>query len=140
MLTLVALCVMLVSFRAEAGLDSYEIYLNGKLIMKHYVNQPLTLRMLQLEKENAAGQLVIRYTHCNVKGAGTDRSIAIRDGKGQVLKQWKFANNVAANESMTIPVRELLLLEKNNAGQELKLHYMAKELPEGEMLAALRLD
>lgn len=139
-LALVTLCLTVFVFTAKAGLDSYEIYLNNKLMLKQYVNQPLNLRKLLLEKVDVNDQLLIYYTHCSTKSAGTSRNIVIKDGQGNTLKRWEFANVAGSNTSMVIPVKELLLLEKNNAHHDLSFHYTAKELPEGMMLASFSLD
>jgi hypothetical protein len=50
---LVMLGVALFSHAAIAGVDSYQIYLNGKLIIKQLVNQPLSVSSLQLDKANS---------------------------------------------------------------------------------------
>jgi hypothetical protein len=136
--TLITLCFTTFGFTTKFGLDSYEIYLNNKLILKQSVNQPLSLRVLQLDKANDNDQLRINYKHCTVKGAGTDRSIVIKDEKGNILKKWAFANATGSDLSMAIPVKEIVQLEKNNAQHELSIHYTARELPKGEMLASLR--
>lgn len=139
-LSLIGLCLSVFAFTAKTGLDSYEIYLNDRLLLKHYVNQPLNLRMLQLEKAEVDDQLFIRYTHCNIEGSGTNRSIVIKNMKGHTLKEWEFADAVGSDKGMVIPVKELLKLEKDNAHQELSMHYTANELPKGEMLASFRLN
>lgn len=136
--TLITLCFTTFSFTTKFGLDSYEIYLNNKLILKQSVNQPLSLRVLKLEKTNDNDQLRIKYTHCTVKGAGTDRNIVLKDEKGNVLKNWAFADATGSDLSMVISVKELLKLEKDNAGHDLSLQYSAKELPKGQTLAFLR--
>jgi hypothetical protein len=138
--TLITLCFIAVGFTGNLGLDSYEVHLNDKLILKHSVNQPLNLRTLQLDKASADDQLRIIYTHCMVKGAGTDRSIAIKNEKGAVLKKWEFANATGSNLSMTIPVKELLKIEKASADHDLRIYYTARELPKGEMLALIQQD
>jgi hypothetical protein len=120
------------------GLDSYEIYLNNRLILKQSVNQPLGLRVLPLNKAGADDELRITYRHCTLEGAGTNRSIVVKDGKGNILKKWTFADASGADWSMIIPVKELLQLEKHNAGSDLRLHYTARELPKGETLAFLK--
>jgi len=130
---LIACCLTLSAFTAYRGLDRYEIYLNSKLIMKQYVNAPLNLRMLQLDKANNDDQLRIIYTHCTDKSVGTDRVIAIQDEKGNILKKWTFDNTTKA---MEIPVKELLQVEKQNNSNRLSLHYTAQELHEGDMLLA----
>lgn len=128
--------LLLFTFSAKAGGDSYKIYLNNKLILKQYVTQPLNLKSLQLDKAKSNDRLVIFYSHCGQTGRG--RSIAIKNEKGIVLKEWKFANSTGSNESMVIPVKELLQLEKNN-NSLLRLYYAAKELPKGRMLTSLDL-
>lgn len=138
--SLIIICLAVFAFTEKTGLDSYEIYLNDKLLLKHYVNQPLNLRMLQLEKAEVDDQLFIRYTHCNIKGAGTSRSIVIKDTQGHPLKEWQFADATGSDEGMSIPVKELVQLEKENVNQELRMHYTANELPTGEMLASIRLN
>ena len=132
------LCLTVFSFTTKLGLDSYEIYLNNKLILKQSVNQPLNLRVLQLGQTNDSDQLRIIYKHCTLEGAGTNRTIALKDEKGNTLKKWTFTNASGSDLSMEIPVKELLQLEKNNAGHELSLQYTARELPKGETLAFLR--
>lgn len=140
MFTLITLCFTTFSFTTKFGLDSYEVYLNSKLILKQTVNQPLNLRMLQLGKAKETDQLHIIYTHCQNKGVGTDRSIALKDEKGNTLKKWVFANTTNSDLTMTVAVKELLQLEKKNVKHELSLHYSAHELPKGEMLGFLRLN
>ncbi|WP_257667917.1 hypothetical protein [Parapedobacter tibetensis] len=135
--TLVTLCFIAVGFTTGIGLDSYEIYLNNKLILKQSVNQPLSLRKLQLGKTNDNDQLRIYYKHCTVKGSGTDRSIILKDEKGNILKKWEFANTTGSNTDMVISAKELSQLKKDNVHRDLSLHYTAQELPKGEMLAFL---
>jgi hypothetical protein len=137
--TLTMLCFAVFSFTTKAGLDSYEIYLNNKLILKQSVNQPLNLRILQLGQASSGDLLRITYKHCALPGAGTDRSIVLKDEQGNTLTKWTFANATGSDVSMTIPVKELLQLEKNNADHNLSLHYTARELPKGETLAFLHL-
>jgi hypothetical protein len=137
--TLITLGFTAFSFTTKFGLDSYSIYLNDKLILKQTVNQPLSLRVLQLNTAKETDQLRIHYTHCTIKnGTGTSRSVALQDEKGNILKRWEFADAVGSDLTMTIAVKELLKLEKNHASQELSLIYAARELPKGEMLSMLR--
>ncbi len=78
----------LFTFNANAGGDSYEIYLNNKLILKQFVTQPINIRSLQLDKSNSNDRLIIFYSHCGQPGKG--RSIAIKGDKGNIIKQWKL--------------------------------------------------
>lgn len=140
MLVLLVLSLAVMAFTPMRGLDSYEVFLNDKLIMKQFVNQPLNLRMLQLEKAQAQDQLSIRYTHCTIKGAGSDRTLVLKDEAGHVLKKWEFANNPGENNPMSIRVGELLQLEKDHKDHRITLNYQAKELPGVELLAFLQLE
>ena len=141
MFTLVNLSFGLFSFNAaKFGLDSYSIYLNDKLIVKHYVNQPLNLRVLPLNTAKGTDLVRISYNHCTIKnGAGTGRGITLQDEKGTVIKKWVFADASGADLNMEIPVKDLQKLAKTHVGQELSLHYTARELPKGEMLSLLQL-
>ncbi|WP_449440619.1 hypothetical protein [Pedobacter steynii] len=136
--TLITLCFITFSFTTKFGLDTYEIYLNDKLVLKQSVRQPLSLRVLQLDKSNTNDQLRINYIHCNTKGAGTYRNIVIKDENGKKLKDWSFANATGSDLTMAISVKELLALIKNNADHDLSLYYTSKELPKSEMLASLK--
>jgi hypothetical protein len=133
--TYVLLC--LASFTAKAGGEVYEIYLNNKLILRQAVYQSVNLQSLQLDSRNMNDQLVIYYHHCGTNGKG--RSIAIKNDKGNTLKEWKFADASGANTGMTIPVKDLLQLEKNYGHSHLNLFYASDQLPKGRMLSALQL-
>ncbi len=137
-LTLVLLCAGSLSFAAFAGGDSYEIYLNNKLIQKQYVHDPsFALMNLQLDKANVNDNLVVRYSHCGVTGKG--RSIVIKDGQDNILKEWKFADATGSDVSMSIPVKEILDLQKNNSNTSFSLYYFSSQmLPKGRMLASIQ--
>ena len=139
--SLVVLFISLFSFSVLAGRDSYEIYLNNKLIQKQYVGEASTgLAGLQLDNSNYNDKLVINYVHCNTKGAGKGRNIEVRNAQGQILKEWKFADATGADVSMSIPVKDILALQKNNPNATLSLFYFsAQELPKGQMLASIKL-
>jgi len=122
------------AFTAKAGLDSYEIYLNDKLLVKQYVNQPLSLDDLGLNASNITDRLVIHYAQCNAPNKlGKSRSILIKDVKGNIVKKWNFADAKDGNTAMVIPVKELLQLEKNSLSK-LSLFYTA-EGHAGQLLA-----
>ena len=138
---IVFLCVLLfgMAFTAKAGLDSYEIYLNDKLILKQYVNQPLSLESLQLTEANSKDRLVINYSQCNMPNKiGRGRSILVKDARGNILNEWKFANAQGGRTSMEIPVKELLALDKKTSRSELILYYRAEQ-HSGQALTNFRL-
>lgn len=136
--TLAVCCIAVLSFTTKLGLDSYEIYLNSRLLLKQSVNQPLDLRKLQLDKAAGNDKLRIYYRHCHTPTVGTNRSLIVKDEQGHTLKKWTFANVTGSDLGMVIPVKELLQLKKAHPQQDLRIHYTARELSGGEMLAALR--
>ena len=137
-MTLVGLCLTFFSYTAIAGRDSYEIYLNSKLIFKQYVAQTsVGLQNLSLDKADPNDKIVIYYSHCGIVGKG--RSIAIEDEQGHVLKEWKFAD-AGDDKGMIILVKDILALKKNNPAANLNLYYFSsKQLPKGRILAAIKL-
>ena len=132
-------CLTAFTFSARAGLDSYEIYLNNKLIIKRAVNQPLSLKDLPLNKANANDQLVINYSQCNAPGkVGKERSLIVKDANGKTLKEWKFENANGSDTRMVIPVKEMLALEKLSGDGTIQLYYAATD-QKGQMLAGFRI-
>lgn len=127
------------SLTAKAGGEVFEIYLNNKLVLSQAVYKPFTLHSLQLDKANKDDQLVIYYHHCG--STGKDRTIAIKDDKGNTIKEWKFADASGSNnKGMTIPVKELLQLEKKYSHANLNLVYYSHQLPRGRALSAIQLN
>ena len=126
------------SFTAKLGGEGFEIYLNNKLILWQAVNKPFTLHSLQLDKANKDDQLVIYYHHCG--STGKDRTIAIKDDKGNTIKEWKFADASGSNKGMTIQVKDLLQLEKNYSQTNLNIVYFSQQLPQGRELSALKFN
>jgi len=127
----------LLNIFATTGVDRYEIYLNNKLLFSQtLLDKPLNLYNLKLNEANANDQITIRYTQCNApeKGVGRGRSISLRDNNGNIVKEWKFKDELS-NE-MTIPVNELLKYQ--DRGGELTLYYAAEGLSKGQKLASLQ--
>lgn len=129
-------CLMAVT--ARGGIDSYEIYLNNKLILKQSVLNSLQLKSLPLDQANINDKLIIYYNHCHAPGkAGSGRSITVKDANGKILKEWKFKDSKGSNNGMEIPVKELIALEKKNPKSGLRIFYASHELPQGQTLASL---
>lgn len=135
-LSIIMICLQ--AFTAKAGGESFEIYLNNKLILRQAVSQSLNLQSLSLDKANKDDQLVIYYHHCGTNGKG--RTIAIKDDNGHVIKEWKFGDATGTKSGMTIPVKELLQLEKNYARTNLSLFYSSEQMPKGRALSALQFN
>jgi hypothetical protein len=120
---------------AKAGLDHYEIYIGKKLIFKRAVNQPLSLETLPLSQANANEQLIIYYYQCNVPDKiGTNRTITLKDADGNKIKEWKFTDAKGPDKGMSIPVKELLQLQKMNKNS-FALFYSADGKVQAEKLA-----
>ena len=124
------------AFKAKAGLDNYEIYLNNKLILKQYVNQPLTIASLGLDQSNINDQLVIHYSQCNAPDKlAKGRSILVKDVHGNTIKKWNFKDAKEGHTGMIIPVKDLLQLEKKTPLSKLSLYYTAQGHATGQLLA-----
>jgi hypothetical protein len=124
---------------AKAGLDYYRIFLGKKLIYERYVNKPLSLESLPVSAADANETLTVYYFQCNAPNkTGSNRSIALKDDNGNIIKQWSFANVQGTNTAMAIPVKELLQLQKANKSGELALYYSAEGRTDGEKLAAIK--
>jgi hypothetical protein len=126
--------LLLQAFTENRGVDVFEIYLNNKLLLQQAANKPFTLQSLQLNKSNINDELVIYYNHCGE--SGKHRSIAIRDDKGNTIKEWKFADASEVRSAMRIPVKELLQLDKTIAHNGFTIFYSAQQLPKGEIQLA----
>src|SRR5262249_9759493 len=94
------------------------------------------LQSLSLTEANANDNLVIYYNHCGVPGKG--RAIEIQDASGTVLKKYNFGDGANLKDGMTIPVKELLALEKKHKGMELAIHYSAQDMPKGFTLTDVK--
>lgn len=125
----------LFSFTSFAGGDTYEIYLNGKLMCKQSYKLESGSTDLQLANLNANDKLMIKYSHCGQ--VGQNRSIVIKDEKGNTIKEWKFTDTKNNQSVMQISGKELLALKAKYA--VVKLYYSAKQLPQGRMLASIKI-
>jgi len=133
---LALLFVGMFTISATTGVDSFEIYLNNKLLMKHTMTEPLTLKTLKLIDANASDQLKIVYMQCTApEKRGRNRKITLVDEQGKLVKEWKFPN-AGTDNTMVIPVKELLAAQKNNEGK-LTLSYTADDLGRHQQLAAI---
>jgi hypothetical protein len=127
--------ILLQAFTAKAGGEGFQIYLNNKLILEQSGSQ-FTLQSLPLDKANINDELVIYYFSCHDKGKA--RSIAVKDDKGNIVKEWKFGDASGPRSAMKIPVRELLQLEKSYAQTSIGLFYISQQQPKGRPLSSLQ--
>ena len=136
-LALLAIITVLFSFSSPFGADSYEIYLDNKMVIKQYVNLKEPVKLLELDKNIADQQLDVFYSHCGK--TGTKRSITIKDGN-TILKQWSYPDGGNVNTRMTCKVKDLLSLQKTNNPARVDLIYLSQEIPEGRTLTTLVLE
>lgn len=132
--SLVALSLMFLSFSSRPGGDSYEIYLNKKLVMQQYVAALKGSKQIALNEGNYNDDIDVYYSHCGV--LGKERSIMIKDAGNKVIKTWQFANASGNNKGMNIKAKDILALQKTNGGN-LQLYYASQELPGGRLLASI---
>ena len=132
---LIAIALSIFSFSKERGGDSYEIYLNGKLLLQQHVLQAKAVQNLQLAQGSDNDKIEIYYSHCGQIGKA--RNITIKNSQNQVLKEWHFPDASSAKSTMSLKVKEVFALQKNKDGNKLNLYYSSKELPNGRLLASI---
>ncbi len=99
--TLAIISSIIFAATAHAGVDSYSIYLNKKLLFKQSMDKPLTLQRLQLDKANPNDELIIYYNQCNAPDkTGSGRSILVKDAEGKTIKEWKFEDVKGSGPAM----------------------------------------
>lgn len=135
---LVAAWMVGINFSSKAGLDSYQIYLNDKLILQQSVRDPLNISALPITKANINDKLVIYYSQCNAPNKiGKGRSLVIRDAARNLVKEWKF-EDAEGSSRMEIPVKELLALENKYANSTLTIFYKAQGMNRDQRLISLK--
>ncbi len=136
--TLAIFSSMIFSVTANAGVDTYSIYLNKKLLFKQSIDKPLTLQSLQLDDAKPNDELIIYYNQCNAPNkTASGRSIVIKDAIGKTIKVWKFDDVKGSNQAMIIPIKELIALQKKSATSSLFLVYNAVNPAKEQKLASL---
>ena len=130
---LVLLCVGLLSLSFKRGGDSFEIWLNGKMMLQQFVHVSSAVQTLHLNAASANDKLDIYYRHCGQ--VGTNRYITIKDENDHALKVWKFADS-KENPAMTIKLKDISGLKKSK-DSKLSIFYSSNELPKGKILATL---
>jgi hypothetical protein len=132
-LLFVALSSLLFSFSTPMGGDSFEIYVNNKLVLQQYVTQMKSVQNLNWSQSNVNDEVTIYYSHCGK--TGKNRSITIRDAQNKILKKWQFADAGESNKFMSCKMKDILGLQKS--GNSLYIYYSSNELPHGRLLATV---
>ncbi len=134
-------CLLLVSatglfsFSEKMGGDSFEIYLNGKMLVQQYVAVNQGLKTLQVDQSQFNEDITVYYSHCGK--TGKDRSITIKDSQNRVLKTWHYQNDDATRSVMNCKLKDIPGLQKINNSGNLQLYYASSEIPAGRLLATI---
>src|SRR5215470_1685086 len=131
---LVIVCIGLFSFSNNRGGDSFEIWLNGKMMLQQFVHVSSAVQTLHLNAASVNDKLDVYYRHCGQ--VGTNRYIAIKDENDRTLKVWKFADANGSSPAMSIKLKDISGLKKSK-DSKLNIFYSSNELPKGKALATL---
>ncbi len=135
-LSLLAICMALLSFSSRWGGEGFEIFINNKLVLQQFGKDMNTVKNFQLDQRYSNAELTIKYYHCG--SPGKNREITVRDAQNSVLKEWRFGD-VSVNDAtgMTCSVNDILYLQKRNKDNPLGLYYSSEELPKGKLLMTI---
>src|SRR4051812_36692490 len=100
---LVAIASTLMSF-TNFGVEGFQIFLNNKMVVQQFGKMADTSHIL-LDQSLADDQLKIKYYHCGQ--IGTNRTIVIKDGKNNQLKEWHFADAASSSTPMLCNVKDI---------------------------------
>ena len=131
---IIAGCLAFFSFASPRGGDSFEIWLNGRMVLQQFVHVSKGVQTLQLNGSSENDRLEVYYRHCGQ--IGKNRYMTIQDESGHALKVWKFADAIDNNTAMSFKVKDILRLKKNKSSK-LNLFYSSHELPDGRLLATI---
>lgn len=121
----------LLSFSFRYGGDSFELYLNKKLVVQQFLLQDRAIRSVDLSREDLNKQMELRYSHCGAMGKS--RTVYVKDAENRIRKTWQFGDG---SPMMAIAVKELAAAGSKNENA-LQLFYSSKELPGGKLLATI---
>ena len=134
---LLTLTSSLFAFSSKFGGESFQIYLNNKLLVKEYVSMGHATQSFSLDKSTYTQQVDIYYSHCGQ--VGKERTITIRDDNNVVYKQIHFPEFSGKNSGMSFHVSDFLSWDKRKGVEQLGIYYSSKELPNGRLLATINL-
>jgi hypothetical protein len=130
-----SLAILLSGFVSPLGGEGYQIFLDNKLVLEQFGNDMKQVKNLQLDPTQLKSELRVKFYHCGM--AGKSRILELRTPGKQVLRQWQFANEEGKNFAITVPVKDILDLQKKAGAGTLHLFYSSKEAPEGRFLAGI---
>lgn len=135
MLSVLAIVSFFCSFTSPAGGEGFEIYLDNKLVLQKFNQDMKNLKNLPLNASNAKSELQVKFYHCGM--IGKNRTLSLKDSKNNVLKQWQFGDEASKNFAISVPVGEILAVQKKAGSSTLYLYYSAKEASNGRLLAGI---
>jgi len=133
---LVFTSAILFSFTRITGGDSFQVYLNGKLVLDKALYKNKDVQNLEFVQASFNDNVEICYKHCG--RTGTSRSISAKDEKQKVLKTWYFPD--VSSKNMSLKLQELRELQTNGKRSSIGLYYSSKELPAGQQLASVSIS
>src|SRR5688500_9506440 len=101
----------LLSFTRFGG-DTFEIYLNGKLLHQQALYNKQGVKTIALSSANYNDEMSVKFSHCGT--VGKDRTITLKNGQDQTVKQWRFEDSKGGLTPMTFKVKEILDLQKGS--------------------------
>lgn len=134
LLLAITLVAPVMAFTLRGG-DSFEIYVGKTLVLQQFLHKDKAIRTVDLSTANSADELNVSFNHCGQ--TGKNRVVALKDNK-QVLKEWKFADiKTGASPQMSIPVKDIVAIQKSVKGKQLSLFYASDLMKDGKVLATL---
>lgn len=122
--------------QSKAGGIVFEIYLNNKLLLKQSHDKIISGSPdLQLTSANYKDNLRILFSSCGT--SSVTRSVGIKNERNILVKKWDFANSTSTDLSMTIPVKEILNLEKEKTTSFKLFYFSPDHFKDGYMLASV---
>ena len=134
---LLVLATSLFAFTSHYGGDSYQIYLNKKLVLKEFVSLGHAVQSFSLDKNTYDQQVDVYYSHCG--RVGTNREIIIKDENNKLVKDLHFADYDGNNSGMSFKVTDFMNWDKKNGTDQLNIYYSSKELSAARLLATINL-
>jgi hypothetical protein len=130
-----ALCAFLLLFAFRPGMHSFQVYLDGKLVIDQYANSKKDAPILALDPAENYSQLIVKYNECGRTATG--RMLTVKDDKDNTLKEWRFEGSSSGyKEAMNCKVKDILAL-KQKGSNSLKLYYSSAEFRDGQQVARL---
>ena len=132
---LLGLSALLFSFSGNWGGDSFQIYLNKKLVVKDYVHNSMGTKSFSMDKSTYDDEVEVYYSHCGQ--VGKNRAITIKDENNRLLKELHFADYSGKNSGMSFKVSDFVNWDKRNGVDQLNIYYSSNELTNGRLLASI---